>query len=133
MTDELRIGNDPNGQLVLDQPRFNADGWLESYRLRLCSPEMNAEVTVDNAPYGESLVGFFEELNKNWKGWEGEKSWRAIEDEYRLSASMSKTGHVTLTARLNLRSYLWQAIAKLDIESGQLDRLVATTRQFFKR
>jgi len=52
MTDELRIGNDPNGQLVLDQPRFNADGWLESYRLRLCSPEMNAEVTVDNAPCG---------------------------------------------------------------------------------
>ena len=119
MTEEVRIGNDPDAQLVLDQPKFKADGWLESYRIRLESPSMSAEVLVDNAPFGESPVEYFQTLSKNWKGWEGAKSWRALEDEYRLSATMSRTGHVTLTTRLNVYSYFWEAKANLDIEAGR--------------
>jgi hypothetical protein len=135
MIEEVRIGNDRDAQLVLDQPKFKADGWLETYRVRLQSPKMNAEVMVDNAPDGESLVKYFQTLNRNWTGWEGEKTWRALEDEYRLSATMSNTGHVTLTARLNVFSYLWEweAKAELDIENGQLEALANEIRNFFKQ
>lgn len=133
MTDEVRIGNDRDAQLILDQPKFRADGWLGSYRVRLESPKMSAEVFVDSAPYGESPVEYFQTLNKNWRGWEGEKSWRALEDEYGLSATMSRTGHVTLTARLNVYSYLWEAKAKLDIEAGQLETVANELRKFFKQ
>jgi hypothetical protein len=73
---------------------------------------------VDNAPYGQSPVEFFDVLSKNWRGWEGKKSWRALEDEYRLSATMPKTGHVTLTAVLKFDIYHWEAKAQLDIEAG---------------
>jgi hypothetical protein len=94
---------------------------------------MNAEVTVDTAPYGESPVGFFETLNANWKGWEGARTWRAIEGEYELSATMSRTGHVTLTACLHIYPCLWEATAKFDIEAGRLEALVNEMRKFFKQ
>lgn len=128
---EIRIGNDLDAQLVLDKPKFRADGWLSSYRVSLRSSKMNAEVIVDNAPYGDTPVEFFETLNDNWKGWEGEKSWGALEGEYWLSATISKTGHVTLTACLNVNPYLWTAAAKLDIEAGQLEVLKNRVRRFF--
>lgn len=133
MSEEVRIGNDRSTQLVLDQPRVRADGWLESYRVRLDSQRMNAEVTVDNATYGERLVGFFGALDAKWKGWEGARTWRAIEGEYELSATISRTGHVTLTACLHVYPCIWEATAKFNVEAGQLEALANEIRKFFKQ
>jgi hypothetical protein len=128
----LAIGLENDGQIVFDKPEFNKGGWLENYRLRLVSDDMNVETTIQNPPYGEMLPDFFAELTKNWKGWDGKKAWRAMEDEFRLEVSMTKTGHVTLKATLNLHQYQWRAIAKIMIEAGQLERIENHVREFFQ-
>jgi len=77
------------------------------------------------------LPDFFAELAENWKGWDGEKVWRAMEDECRLNASMSKTGHVILKTTLNLYRYQWRAMPEIMIEAGQLDSIDKHVREFF--
>ena len=130
--DELAIGREQDGQLILDEPLFNKEGWLEQYRLRLVSDDLNAVTKVDNAPYGEMLPEFFAVLSKNWKGWEGEKSWRALEDEYRIEATTSKAGHVTLKVTVNLHQYQWRAIAEIMVEAGQLENIENNVKRFFQ-
>ena len=56
---ELSIGPERDGQLVFDNPTINKDGWLEYYRLRLVSDDMNVETKVENPPYGDMLPDFF--------------------------------------------------------------------------
>lgn len=129
---EFAIGPENDGQLVLDRPVFDKGGWLESYRLRIVSDDFNVETTVDNAPYGEMLTEYFSDLAKHWKGWEGEKKWRAIEDECRIDSTMSKTGHVTLTITVNMHQYQWRAIVEIMVESGQLEGVAKHAKQFFK-
>ena len=130
--DELAIGREQDGQLILDKPLFNKEGWLEHYRLRLVSDDLNAVTKVVNAPYGEMLPDFLAVLSKNWKGWEGEKSWRALEDEYRIEATTSKTGHVTLKVTVNLHQYQWRAIAEIMVEAGQLENIENNVKRFFQ-
>ncbi|WP_268239849.1 DUF6228 family protein [Shewanella carassii] len=36
---------------------------------------MQASVRVDNLPYGRNPADFFEELARQWQGWQGEQSW----------------------------------------------------------
>jgi len=131
MITEVRIGNEGDVQLVLDEPRFNAEGWMDAYRISVVSRKLNAEVVVDNAPYGESVVDYFGLLHENWKGWDGEKSWYALEGEYSCSATMSRTGHLTLVVHLNVQIDTLDVNAKFDIEAGQLDGLERKMRQFF--
>ena len=128
---EFLIGQKSDGQLILDRPEFNNDGWLESYRLRVVSDDFNLETKVDNAPYGEMLPDFFTNLAEHWQGWDGAKKWRALEDEYRIDAVMSKTGHVTLTITVNLHQYQWRAIVEFMVEAGQLEAIAKHSKRFF--
>jgi hypothetical protein len=100
--DKSAIGLEQGGQLVLDKPVFNKKGWFEKCRLRLATDDFNAVTGVDNALFEEMSPDFFTAPSNNRKSWEGEKSWRALEDEYRIEASASETGHVTLKATVNL-------------------------------
>jgi hypothetical protein len=130
--DKLAIGLEQDGQLVLDKPVFNKKGWLEKYRLRLTSDDLNAVTRVDNALYRVMLPEFFTQLSNNWKGREGEKSWSALEDEYRIEASTSETGHVTLKVTVNLHQYQWRANAEIIVEAGQLEKIEKDVRELFK-
>ncbi|WP_196158626.1 DUF6228 family protein [Reinekea sp. G2M2-21] len=116
--DRIQIGNESDFCVVLDNPRFNDEGWVEYYDLHLRSDAMNATIKVENSAYAVSVWDFFKELDDNWSGWDGQKSWRALEDEFRLEATMSKTGHINLCFRFNLYDYQWLAIANICIESG---------------
>jgi hypothetical protein len=57
---------------------------------------------IDCSPCGEILPDFFADPSKNWRGWEGEKSWGTLEEEFRIETSMTKTGYVTLKVTVNL-------------------------------
>ena len=117
--------------MVFEQPQFKKDGWLETYIVRLVSPNLKDQVSVNNAPYDKILVEYFEDLSKNWTGWEGEKTWRALEDEFFLNARILKTGQVSLTTSLNVIPYSWQAVAELNIEAGRLEDIYKKIRGFF--
>ncbi|WP_413231466.1 DUF6228 family protein [Microbulbifer variabilis] len=129
---QLQIGNESDYCVVLDNPRLNDEGWVEYYDLHLRSEVMKASVKVENLPYAVAIWEFFKELDDHWSGWEGEKSWRALKDEFRLDVTISKTGHVNLCFQLNLYSYEWRAIANICIESGQLGQLSRSIHKFFR-
>jgi hypothetical protein len=130
--DEFVLGEPEKGQMILDNPAFNNDGWLESYRLRLIAKGCNAELMVENPPYGTSLADFFHELSDNWKGWEGVQQWAAIEDEYRIEATTNNTGHVVIKVTTNQNNFKWHLLAELAIEAGQLELAAKQLRLFLR-
>ena len=130
--DQLVIGQKSDGKMILDQPRFDAGGWVEQYQVRLTSKDLNVIKIVQNPPYSEILSDFFADLNNNWKGWEGEKDWRAIDGEYQIRASSSKTGHVALNVTVNFNEYRWQTVAEISVEAGQLMKIEKDVKKFFK-
>jgi hypothetical protein len=79
----------------------------------------------------EYLKAFFADLTANWKGWAGNKEWASLEGELALSATMDKTGHVSLM--VHLQSSIgdeWTLSAKLDLEAGQLERIAQSVAAF---
>ena len=130
--DEFVLGQAEKGQMILDQPTFDSGGWLDSYRLRLVAKGCKAELSVDNPPYGNSLAKFIQELSNNWKGWDGVKTWSAMEDEYRIEATTNDTGHVTIKVTTNQNNYKWHLVAELEIEAGQLETATKQLNLFLR-
>ena len=52
----------------------------------------------DYHPSDSKILSFFEELAKNWKGFDGEKKWSA--GAFVLSCSSDKLGHFTLVVTI---------------------------------
>ncbi|WP_444959396.1 hypothetical protein [Microbulbifer sp. ZKSA002] len=59
-------------------------------------------------------------------------SWRALEDEFRVDATMSKIGHVNLCFQLNLYSYEWCAIENICVERMQASQLSRSVNKLFR-
>jgi hypothetical protein len=93
--------------------------------------ELNATQTLEITPadYRE-LVGFLDEIAREWKGWSEQKVWRLQDERTSLEASHDGLGHVMLTARLLPRLYDldWSAQATITLEAGQLDAVVERVR-----
>jgi hypothetical protein len=81
----------------------------------------------------ELLVDLFEYMAKEWKGWSGAQEWSSIEGEFWISATCDSLGHIMLS--LSLKEFdgpePWESIAKLGIDSGQLDSTAKKVREFF--
>lgn len=131
--DELIIQSDKETKLVLHSKRLNSDGWLDSYFVAIQARNFQAEIEVSNQPYGTSPDEFFETLAANWRGWEGEKSWGAIEGEYSLVATADSVGHITLIATLASDPFppSWSGSISLILEAGQLEQLFCDAKRFF--
>jgi hypothetical protein len=74
---------------------------------------------------GKRLAQLFHEMAQDWRGWEGIKSWGAIEGDFNLSCSSDKLGHITLEIELVERgtSESWSAQFNMEIEAGQLEKI----------
>jgi hypothetical protein len=69
----------------------------EYFTVTFSSVSLNASyrVWVYTGDY-ERLVSLFVEMAKNWTGWEGVKNWDAIEDDFSLSCTSDRLGHLRL-------------------------------------
>ena len=77
------------------------------------------------------LPEFFAQMARDWRGWVDTREWEAFEGELRLSATMDRTGHISLVVELeNGFGLKWTAKAILVLEAGQLDRLAAEAAEF---
>jgi hypothetical protein len=95
---------------------------------------LGVDVSADVDLYtSEPLPKFFENLANSWTGWEGERRWTSLEEELKLSASIDRTGHVTI--RVGLMSghhmYAWRLETAVELESGQLEALAKDMALFF--
>ncbi|MGB3559085.1 MAG: DUF6228 family protein [Geitlerinemataceae cyanobacterium] len=82
----------------------------------------------------ERLVNLFLEIAENWKGWEGTKTWDAIEDDFSLSCTSDKLGHITLRCKFVGRDApeLWSAKFNVEVEAGQLKKIANEVRRLFE-
>ena len=68
------------------------------------------------------LVEYFTDLERSWRGWQGARSWRSLEDE--LSIDATHTGsHVVLSIELHngplASGAVWTARLELALEAGE--------------
>lgn len=77
------------------------------------------------------LVDLFASMARDWRGWEGKRDWASIEGEFRISASTTRTGVVTL--RIELRQYddEWEVSVPVIVEAGQLESIAFRVANFF--
>ncbi|MDP8971616.1 MAG: DUF6228 family protein [Actinomycetota bacterium] len=74
---------------------------------------------------------FWRELARDWRGWEGTRSWGSLEGELELSVVSDRLGHVTLEVCLSEGSpFQWQVHGIVSLEAGQRDCIAADARTF---
>lgn len=104
----------------------------ESFTAVLESAHLSGRVIASTYHIGPPSL-LFEEMALNWKGWKGEKSWAALEDELRLTATIDLTGHIRL--QVTMRDYScpsdWCLQAAILLEAGQLAGLARATEKVF--
>lgn len=85
----------------------------------------------------EFLVDMFSFMAESWKGWDEELSWSSIEEEFEVSATCDKLGHVKLCILINNynegASEPFSLKASLNIEAGQLDEIAQRIKVFFNQ
>ncbi|MBL6279770.1 hypothetical protein JMF97_26805 [Micromonospora fiedleri] len=143
MNAPLIIGYPPAGSTwVLHPPE---DPWGEGYvvvmQVELHDQGLTARRGVDLAwpthAQEPDLVIFFEQLADDWRGWEGERSWRSLDATMRITARHDGKGHVSLGGTLRQDSYSpdgWLARVFITVEAGeQMTSLVADLRAHFEK
>jgi hypothetical protein len=79
----------------------------------------------------DGLDGFWRELARDWRGWEGTRSWRSLEGDLELSATSDRLGHVELEVRLDEGfPFQWRVCGMIALEVGQLDGIAAAAQTF---
>jgi hypothetical protein len=79
-----------------------------------------------------SLASLFEDLAANWKGWQGVKQWHSVEEDFALSCTSDRLGHVVMEVTLKSVKYEddWCVKAVIHVEFGQLEEIAAKVKQF---
>ena len=96
---EVCIGAATDGLCLRVEDR-ESDGSVVSIEATLRSPGLEARRLVGHhyALGFEELVDFFADLERDWRGWEGSKTFVCLEGDLTLAAIHD--GHVWLTIRL---------------------------------
>ena len=119
--------------LTLSDPEFEKHSYdygPEYFRVTAAGPGFSGVLRV----YGDAsggLPALFEELARNWRGFDGKKSWSSLEGEFSLRASADKLGHMWLGFTLNEPTYGWTLEGGLVLEAGQLERIARHVRRFW--
>jgi hypothetical protein len=81
----------------------------------------------------ECLPDLFESIATDWKGWKGEKKWRAIEGDFQMIATCDNLGHIKLEIEIrNEPPDDWIVRAPLFLEAGSVDTIAKELREYFK-
>ncbi len=84
--------------------------------------------------FSSDMGQYWSDLALNWRGWDGTKRWTSLEPDLQLSAVMDKTGHLTLTVKLEHGTpWRWRTEVELILEAGQLEQIAALARDASRR
>ncbi len=105
----------------------------ESFTAAVASSHFSARVKTSSFPIGPPSV-LFDEMEREWRGWERAKTWATLEDELRLTATADRMGHIQLVAEM--RNYTapanWWLAATLHLEAGRLEYLAREINNLFE-
>jgi Family of unknown function (DUF6228) len=80
---------------------------------------------------GNDLQAFFSRMAESWRGWSGDISWIAWENDFSLTASHDGRGHVVIQVHIGQMDPVDCTLqGKLVLEAGELDNVVAQVKRF---
>jgi hypothetical protein len=125
----------PRGLTWIIDPPFDPDGqgWSETVRVEIRADGLSAETRLDSVdglvadaiPRHTTRLGdFLASLAANWRGWEGDRCWTALENELTISARHDGRRHVLLAVIvrrpcLTFAEDAWSARVVFTLEAGE--------------
>ena len=96
----------------------------ESFLIEVKAYDVRAEARASTF-MAEDLGKFFQSMADDWRGWKGPRSWGTLENEFELTATSDRLGHVRLefVLRKPHTGFQWELRGALELEAGQLDRI----------
>jgi len=109
----------------------DSKGVVEQFSVRLTDENLSAGVRV-YAYYSGCLTTYFDDLARNWAGWEGIKEWASLEQECILQSSNDGRGHIGMVITLHGSAYPrgWSVKGIIFTEAGLLDGIASDCRAF---
>jgi hypothetical protein len=102
------------------------DGYVRTADVEIRADGVTActTATLSVEPGGIDLAGFLAGLAADWRGWDGERRWQALEREMEVEAWHDGRAHVMLavTVRRPERAYAddaWSARVVFTVEAGE--------------
>ena len=118
----VQIGSSSRGLLLAWAPSATT---TDQVNANLVDEGLSASRPVAHG-YGNGfrdLVVFFEEMERDWRGWDGDRTWESLEGDLRIEGRHAH-GHVEL--RVTLRHAVadwgrsgWSATADVTIDPGE--------------
>jgi hypothetical protein len=123
-------------QLTLDLSVGGGPGRPDRYVVATVEAgRLNATVVISRADEGwRYLDGFFADLARSWRGWEGTREWGCESLDLQLATTTDRTGHVKLFVTFRrdggprFGGWLFEGVARVD--AGILDRLSTEAHEF---
>jgi hypothetical protein len=105
----------------------------ESFSAILESVKFSGRTSVSTYHSGPPSA-LFDEMARDWMGWEGTKTWASLEHELRIEATEDLTGHISLVVIMRdcCDPADWRLKATLELEAGQLSDLSKAVRKAFQ-
>ena len=130
---EFVVTSEREAKLRFHSRRYQRQGSLVSYDVTLEGHRFSATARVGNSELGTSPVVLFNEMVAEPSGWEGEKSWAALDGEMSMVAITDSLGHVNLEVNLDPRDGPpeWYVRLTMVLEVRSLEQLAAEAGAFF--
>lgn len=118
----VKIGTSSRGLLLAWAPMAST---VEQVNANLVDEGLSASRPVYHGYRSgfRDLVLFFEEMERDWRGWDGDRTWESLEGDLRIEAR-HEHGHVQL--RVTLRHLVagwdrsgWSATVGLSVDPGE--------------
>ena len=118
------------GSLEFFDPERDEHGGFDSFYVRVTAENLSAAIHVWDGVM--SLPRYFADLAANWRGWDREKEWASLEQEFILRATNDGRGHILLfvTLRGGMFPREWTVEAVIPTEAGLLDRITSDCLSF---
>jgi len=106
------------------------DDYETQFLARLTGTPFVGEVVASTYHNGPPSA-LFDQMAECWSGWQGQKSWEAIDGNLSLAATTTPLGKVTLVVKMSVNDGNFTATALLKLEAGSLQRIAEDVRAVF--
>lgn len=96
------------------------DAYIGEFTVTVSADGLTASAPVITTPEGYGLPGFMQELADDFRGWDGTRLWRSLENQLRVEATWQDGGHVALLFHLTPSVYdKWTLSVEFTLEAGE--------------
>ena len=128
MSEELRFKGRNDGTLCF---RITTRHKHETeFEVSVLESQFRGHVETSTSGVGPPTT-LFDEMAKNWNGWEGKKTWADSESRCSFTAFNDPTGHIKLCVHMDQINS--GSVSVLEFEVGQLDYMAEQLALLFGR